>query len=424
MYPPILKEFLTMGTYKLIASIGFVLAFAYGCKKNKNSQNNISIENLISTARIDEPVILDLKKAISDINTTEENLNFKIPFQLIDSDEDGANDQLMLLMNFEAKEIKNIGLQDILITDSIINFPKRTQAEISYKIDGEWKEREYIGGHFTNTNELIVPPEHKDHSWFIRYEGPGWESDKVGYRFYLDWRNATDIFGKKTNDMVLQNVGQDGFDSYHEPSDWGMDVLKVGKSLGVGSIGMWVNGKAERIAETSSLESKIICNGNIFSKIKTIYHGWRIDDKQIDLTSYLSIVAGSRMTHEEILLSENVENLCTGIVKLPEADFISQSQPRNSGWGYIATYGKQSLNEDNLGLAVLFKNDDLGEMTEDEFSHVIVLKPKFKKLDYYFLGAWELEKEGIKNKQQFIDYLNEMVERLNQPITINELATK
>ena len=33
--------------------------------------------------------------------------------------------------------------------------------------------------------------------------------------------------------MVLQDVGQDGYDSYHEMADWGMDVLKVGDAAGV-----------------------------------------------------------------------------------------------------------------------------------------------------------------------------------------------
>src|SRR5690606_41170855 len=64
----------------------------------------------------------------------------------------------------------------------------------------------------------------------IRYDGPGIESDKVAYRIYLDERNGFDIFGKKTPDLVLQDVGLDGFESYHHPAPWGMDILKVGAS--------------------------------------------------------------------------------------------------------------------------------------------------------------------------------------------------
>ena len=34
--------------------------------------------------------------------------------------------------------------------------------------------------------------------------------------------------------MVLPEVGLDGYDSYHEMSDWGADILKVGNRLGMG----------------------------------------------------------------------------------------------------------------------------------------------------------------------------------------------
>ena len=112
---------------------------------------------------------------------------------------------------------KNNGKATVPIKEPAV---KRTLAEISHKVNGNWEENKYIGGEWQNVSILKVPQEHTDHSEYIRYEGPGWESDKVGYRFYLDWRNAVDIFGKKTNDMVLQEVGLDGFSSYHEPADW------------------------------------------------------------------------------------------------------------------------------------------------------------------------------------------------------------
>ena len=218
--------------------------------------------------------------------------------------------------------------------------------------------------------------------------------------------------------MVLQNVGQDGFDSYHEPSDWGMDVLKVGSSLGIGSIGMWVDNKAERVAVTDSLESLVLDNGIIQSAIRTYYHGWAINDQKIALVSDLIIDAGSRMTHHQLTVDENVPNLCTGIVKLEQSEVITNAQTGVSGWGYLATYGQQSLADDQLGMAVLFNNSDLVELTEDEFSHVVVLKPKFKKLDYYFTSAWEQEPGGITTKEDFIEYLDQMVQELNNAVKV------
>ena len=71
----------------------------------------------------------------------------------------------------------------------------KTYAEISLKEGGKWEGRKYVGGVFKNVQKLKLAKEHTDHSFDIRYEGPGWESNKIGYRLYLDWRNAIDIFG-------------------------------------------------------------------------------------------------------------------------------------------------------------------------------------------------------------------------------------
>ena len=241
-------------------------------------------------------------------------------------------------------------------------YSKRTQAELSYKTGGEWKEREYMGGTFKNTDYLRVPPEHKDHSWFLRYEGPGWESDKVGYRLYLDQRNATDVYGKLTPDMVLQQVGLDGFESYHHLQSWGMDVMKVGKSLGVGSIGAMTNGKITRVEKTDSVNSRITENGNVYSSILTNYFGWQIGEKKHNLQSRITIHAGTRLTHQLLALTNNPENICTGIVKDKKATLLN-SKGDASSFGYLATYGKQSLNGegDELGLAVFFRAGDIVE---------------------------------------------------------------
>jgi hypothetical protein len=78
--------------------------------------------------------------------------------------------------------------------------------------------------------------------------------------------------------MVLEQVGQDGYESYHNMCDWGMDNLKVGKSLGIGSIGYWNGTAAERVAETDSVISKIISKGPLRAMIQTDYYGWTTND--------------------------------------------------------------------------------------------------------------------------------------------------
>lgn len=296
-------------------------------------------------------------------------------------------------------------------------YRKRTQAELSRKTGGEFVNREYVGGKFENVNYLRVPKEHKDHSWFIRYEGPGWESDKVAYRFYLDQRNATDAFGKRTKDMVLQNVGQDGFDSYHEMQPWGMDIMKVGKSLGVGSIGYNHNGNVTRVEKTDSVTCEITKDGEIYSEIETTYYGWALGPEKVNLVSTISIHAGARQTFQQIRIQGALDRISTGIVKDAKAE-LKVVDGDQTKFGYLATYGRQSLNEDDLGLAVLFSTSAIIGFTEDKESHVVDLRVDGGRAEYYFLAAWSGEPDGINSKEAFERYVETLAQELANPVTV------
>ncbi|MDZ7292279.1 MAG: DUF4861 domain-containing protein [candidate division KSB1 bacterium] len=381
------------------------------------------VKNPTNLVRQDAAVVLEMAK----IKAKSPDFNDKafvilaggkeFASQANDLDGDGNTDQIICIVDFAPNETKRLALRYAKSGEQSRQYPKRTQAELSHKVGGKFVNRKYEGGTFQNVQYLRVPPEHTDHSFYIRYEGPGWESDKVGYRFYLDWRNAIDIFGKKTPAMVLQNVGLDGFDSYHAMADWGMDILKVGESLGIGSLAMWHEGKARRVSQTDSVTCAIVANGAVYSQIQTKYFGWKVGAGSYDVVSDLSITAGSRLTKHAIEISGNPENLCTGIVKLENSKLLSPPETI-TGWTYLATYGQQSLANDNLGMAVLYRKNDLIEVSEDQYSHVVVLKPESGQLIYYFLAAWEEEPGGIKTAEEFETYLNQTIAELNSPVVI------
>ena len=339
----------------------------------------------------------------------------EVPSQYNQKDSDYAG--IVLVMDFKAKESFDLAVKYKKKGKVSHQYTKRTQAEISHKINGSFKDKKYIGGEFANIDSLRVPDEHTDHSNYIRYEGPGWESDKVGYRFYMDWRNAVDVFGKKTNEMVLQDVGQDGFSSYHEIAPWGMDVMKVGESLGIGSIAYFEDGKARRVDEVDSIIVKITENGPVFSSITTQYFGWDVAGG-LDLESHISIHAGSRLTHQQVHFMDGSANLCTGIGKDKKAEVFNKKGDKNS-WGYLATYGTQSLNNDKLGVAIFFAPQDFIEFTEDEHSHIVRIKENNNAVEYYYAAAWELEPEGIKDEAAFIAYVNKTAKELSQPVTVS-----
>jgi rhamnogalacturonyl hydrolase YesR len=382
---------------------------------------SFQVSNTLNTAREDVMVHInehEIKTSASDFNSK----NFialigekEIPSQYNFNDPHRKG-IVLVLDKMNPSEVVTVSIRYNPSGELKREYQKRTQAELSHKTGGKFVKREYVGGQFKNVNYLRVPPEHKDHSWYLRYEGPGWESDKVGYRFYLDQRNATDVFGKKTSDMTLQKTGLDGFDSYHEMQPWGMDVMKVGKTLGIGSIGMLVGDSAVRVEKTDSVTCAITENGNVFSSILTKYHGWQAGKNKYNVESSISIHAGTLLTHQQIKISPNT-NLCTGIGKDKLAKTII-SKGDSQHWPYIATYGKQSLNNDELGLVIFFNPKHIVDFTEDQYSHIVNLNSLDGNVEYYFAAAWALQPDGIKDEKQFQQYLVKTSEALANPVKV------
>jgi hypothetical protein len=190
----------------------------------------IEVENSSNLWRKDAAVFLPVEK----IKATPPHFNANafvifhaqqgLASRANDLSDDGNVDQIVCLADFVPNETKALSVRYATSGALLREYPKRTQAELSHKF---------------------------------------------GYRFYRDWRNASDIFGKKMPEMVLQNVGQDGFDSYHEMADWGMDILKVGESPGMGSLAVWRDGKANRASQTGRVTCAIVANGAVRSQIQT-----------------------------------------------------------------------------------------------------------------------------------------------------------
>lgn len=349
-----------------------------------------------------------------------------IPSEPADRDGDGKKDGIFTVLDFASGE--NTELVVRYATDALkpLASSKRTQAEISVKEGGQWVDREgapgiknYEGGQFKNVDSVTPPAHYTDHSYWIRYEGPGIESDKVGYRVYLDWRNGFDIFGKSQAEPVLQLVGQDGYDSYHEKQPWGMDILKVGSSLGAGGFGYWQDGEVIGLKDVASRSATVVENGNLRSSVRIDYNGWEVAGKKIDVKAYLTMTAGSRLVHNQLTLSEDLPNIAIGIVNHPNTTFIEgETNIASDRYTYLATWGPQSLAGDNLGMAVFFRKRDMNSIQFDQKSRIALLQPGRGEVDYYFAAAWqgELGNKGIASLEEFKRYLQETAESLDRPL--------
>src|SRR5690606_33942357 len=155
---------------------------------------------------------------------------------------------------------------------------------------------------------------------------------------------------------------QAGFDAYHEPAAWGMDVLKVGKTLGLGSIATFEEGRARRVDVTDSLYAEITNNGSVYSSVFTRYSGWDLPGGKTDILSNISIHSGTRLSRMDLESTNTIANFATGLIKDAKAEILKSDGSLE--YSYLATYGQQSLADDNLGIAVIYPTAQLTQKTE------------------------------------------------------------
>jgi hypothetical protein len=337
-----------------------------------------------------------------------------LPTQPLDADGDGTFETVAALVDLEAGETLTL----IVALDAPVSgagpWAKRTQAELSRKMGGSWKDGVYVDGDFVNVASLTFDGQLPYPNDFMRYEGPGWESDKVGYRLYLDHRNGIDVFGKLIPAMVLQNVGTGELGSYHEPAFWGMDVLKVGSSLGMGGFGAWSEGKAYRVSETDRTRCTVLSNGPLLSQIMLEYEGWKAPDGEVNLKTIFSIGAGSYLTQTDLLLEGGQTPMVTGIPKHPEVQWVTGGAGAGSGeWRFLAGHGPQSLSGDNLGLVIFVHADSFDGFVEDEHNELIRLKTQGGKVSYHFGAVWESASGEAASMQSFRRWIESALQRLN-----------
>lgn len=339
---------------------------------------------------------------------------------LFDCDGDQKNDSLAVHLDFAANETQQLTLYwpNNGTAQAAATTPLKTQAELAMRVDGVANaDGQLQGGHYLGLDSLTLPLDHTIGDKLFKYEGLGWESSKVAYRWYFDSRSAIDIFGKQTQNLVLDQIGQDNTD-YHSLSDWGMDVLKVGPSLGLGGVASWsakagVNG----VNTFSQAHAQILSAGDA-AGVKLDYQHWQTEDGAVNLSAELWIQPNSTLTRVSSKTSADLSHWATGIVR----HGLSTLSAKNTKgpWRYMATWGKQSPADDNLGMAIFYRAADLKKLANDDYNHLAIFNGGAASL-YYLAAYWRLP--GIDSQARFEAELEAELARLNNPIVVKTLTS-
>jgi hypothetical protein len=108
--------------------------------------------------------------------------------------------------------------------------------------------------------------------------------------------------------------------------------------------------------------------------------------------------------------------LVAGFGKFPNT--VSIRSDTASGWGYVATWGRQSENgKDDVGMALFYPLAEIAAAADDGRSYYVRFKNPAK-ARYAFAAAWVKEGGGIADEAGFRAYLDRTAAELSHPVVV------
>lgn len=286
------------------------------------------------------------------------------------------------------------------------------QTILNVQSGGKLENNVLKGGMFQLRKTYEVPADHFVHDGLMAFEGIGWESDQVAYRLYLDERYVTDIFGKKQPEPVLHRIGR-GADDYHAMADWGMDIFKVGDSLGIGGLGRVSKNKAVQLGK-SAISARILSQGPVSSTAEVVNTGFA--DGKATLTTHYTLHAGSALTFVTAKAEGSPEPLATGFARHKGVKLF-RSEGKGE-WAYMASWGTQSLANDGLGLILFYRPAEVMAAPKDDGQTVFIIFRDPAIMRYAFAARWVQDQGRIRDQAAFKQWADQTLAALNAPARV------
>lgn len=403
------------------------------------SKNQLVVTNPLAIDRADETLVISRADMEAKFGATPDGLvpvlklnGVAIPSQADDMDKNGQWDELAFCLNFKASETVTLEVENVP-AEQYPQFEKRTNLRLGIA----QPDHSYL-----EVDQYFAPSCADSFKIIAQGESVSWENDKMGFRNYFDCRNVKDLFGKLKPGFIIDKIHTPEIPDYHTLSDWGMDVLHCGSSTGSGGLALIENDSLYRLGSTDIFEYQKVVEGPVRSVFDLKYSGWHVAGQNLTAVERIAIYPGKYWFQSDVTVSgfTGQKQIVTGIVtsqlKNEPVDFDA-----NSAYRSIATLDKQSLNNDELGMAVLMKKDEvtkvaratdidffsLGYKTVEEKKFSIVISQMYyaaqgiqadKPARHYFFAVWGLENEKWKSMDNFKAYIASEAEMLSNPIRI------
>ena len=260
----------------------------------------------------------------------------------------------------------------------------------------------------------------------LHHHGVAVESEQMAYRIYFDKKQTIDVYCKRTPQLELAS-------SYWYPDDsllamgYGDDILRVSGTVGVGSVKYWNGKKHVHIEPVAERSERIVSQSRNKATVEVAVKDWQTEGKNVDMTVQYTLCAGHRDMRCDVILSEPVNGLCTGVQSIPAKAPNHTSEIINlklkqgvilASWGTdwpvndTAKYAKETV-----GLAVFIPNEYAGSLVQDKSNNLCLLNTLPLKdgtevgCHFYLtcVGATKENDPVATNATEWMDYLRRWV---------------
>lgn len=321
--------------------------------------------------------------------------------QALDSDADGTVDEILFQVAIAANAENTY-----TVTGAADAANQRPQSEIT-------------------TYSRFVPERTDDYTW---------ENDRVAFRTYGPVAQQLVEQGKPGGTLTsgidawlkrvpypIINKWYEGYKQngnfYHIDRGEGYDPYHVGKSRGIGGIGVLENDSL--YVSKNFTGYKTIAEGPVRTVFELTYAPWQANARTITETKRISLDLGSNLSRfEEHLQSDGpVPNYTVGI-SLHEKKGEVEANPKQGWFRYW-----EPMDSAMLGTGIVLAPADVQTYKDhrvdgQDQSHLYVLtKPKDGKLTYYAGFGWS--KSGhFSTKEEWDQYLADFARRLASPLEV------
>ena len=296
-----------------------------------------------------------------------------------------------------AKRFYNIAFLSILILASCSQptDTKRVNAQMFLKVplDEEGAIECFAEGKHYGIlpvkEQTFYPDDDSFHK--MHHHGVALESELMAYRIYFDKRQTIDVYAKRTPQLELA-------ESLWYPNDsllacgFGDDVLKVGSTIGVGSVRPWdeKKQKLQNMDKFTSRTQRIVSMTDTCAVAEVEVKGLQTEDKTVDMRTRYTILAGHRDMLCEVFISEHLGNLVTGVQRIGEDGICQKWEDTASAEGnegiILASWGTDwpvndtiKYAKETLGIAVIVPETYARETLSDNKQLLVYLSPEKNK---------------------------------------------